>query len=158
METEIARFSHESLAIIFSKRWAITRSSIAQLVHHATGVEYSPNVFCMEQISNHRLEYLSSMLRSDRRYSLMENQFMSHMAICTRKECAFIWESSDLGDLPPFFCPLCRSQTLNECKACGYPILLVCSSCQCSHCYAPLRQRELGPKRQNINPTIHKTA
>jgi hypothetical protein len=83
---------------------------------------------------------------------------VSHMAICSRKECDFIWQSSDVGDLPPFFCPLCHSQTIYECKICGYPILLVGSSEQCSHCYAPLRQGELGPKRQNSNAAIQKTA
>src|SRR5271166_5409079 len=81
-------------------------------------------------------------------------------AVCSGGRCPFIWASSEGDDLPPFFCPLCRRQTLYRCHACGFPILLLSKGSvnECYHCHAPLRRPEPDQKRQQPSPQIRKSA
>jgi hypothetical protein len=88
---------------------------------------------------------------------------MGPFAICSGEKCPFVWASSDGGDLPPFFCPLCRRQTIYRCRTCGDAMLLLSldgakQRYQCYSCHAPLKR--LGPDQNRKQPgqQIGKTA
>ena len=85
---------------------------------------------------------------------------MGPFVICSGGRCPFIWATSDGNDLPPFFCPLCRRQTLYRCQSCGFPILKLsqASAMKCFHCHAPLKRPEPDKNRRQPTRQISKSA